>query len=353
MLEFRILGPLEVLDDGAPVQLGGRNQRALLTLLLLRANEAVSTERLIDQLWGEHPPRTATTSLQNAVAQLRKLLGAELQLHTRPRATCSRSTQSQLDLARFERLVSEARTAEPAASRRAPARGARALARPGARRLGARGVRADGDPPARGPSPRRARGADRRPTSSGVDAELVAELEALVRRHPAARATARPADARALPVRPAGGCAQAYHDARRDARRRARHRSRAGAAGPLRLDPPAGALARARCAAGARGPLRRGAAGVLGRPARARPRPGAGGVAGDELATLLAERFELAGDASRPRLRLAGAWRPGTGSGRCTTSCTSRSTATSSRPRCTRGSPRCRRCFARAGCRSS
>ena len=55
------------LDEGAPVPLGGRNQRALLTLLLLRANEAVSTERLVDQLWGEHPPRTATTSLQNTV----------------------------------------------------------------------------------------------------------------------------------------------------------------------------------------------------------------------------------------------------------------------------------------------
>ena len=67
--------------DGAPVPLGGRNQRALLTLLLLRANEAVSTERLVDQLWGEHPPRTATTSLQNAVSQLRKLLGPGLAAH--------------------------------------------------------------------------------------------------------------------------------------------------------------------------------------------------------------------------------------------------------------------------------
>src|SRR5918999_1797881 len=70
VLEFRILGPLEVLADGAPVTLSGRNQRALLTLLLLRANEPVSTERLVDQPWGASPPRTATTSLQNAVSQL-------------------------------------------------------------------------------------------------------------------------------------------------------------------------------------------------------------------------------------------------------------------------------------------
>ena len=85
MLEFRILGPLEVLDEGTPVPLGGRNQRAVLTLLLLRANEPVSSERLVNELWGEHPPRTATTSLQNTVVQLRKLLGPGV-LHTRPSA---------------------------------------------------------------------------------------------------------------------------------------------------------------------------------------------------------------------------------------------------------------------------
>ena len=100
MLEFRILGSLEVLDDGVPVQLGGRNQRAVLTLLLLRANEAVSNERLVDQLWGEHPPRTASTSLQNTVSQLRKLLGPGV-LHTRPAGYVLELDSEQLDLARF------------------------------------------------------------------------------------------------------------------------------------------------------------------------------------------------------------------------------------------------------------
>src|SRR6187399_108110 len=76
-VEFRILGPLEVFDEGAPVRLGGRNQRALLALLLLNVGEVVSTDRLIDGLWAEEPPRTASTSLQNAVSQLRKLLTAE------------------------------------------------------------------------------------------------------------------------------------------------------------------------------------------------------------------------------------------------------------------------------------
>jgi len=110
MIEFRILGPLEVLADGSPVGLGGRNQRAVLALLLLRVNEPVSTERLVDQLWGEHPPRTATTSLQNTVVQLRKLLGHGL-LVTRAGGYVLELDADQLDLTRFERLVREARAA--------------------------------------------------------------------------------------------------------------------------------------------------------------------------------------------------------------------------------------------------
>jgi DNA-binding SARP family transcriptional activator len=112
VLDFRLLGPLEVLDDGVPVPIGGRNQRALLTLLLLRANEPVSTERLVDQLWGEHPPRTVMTSLQNTVHQLRKLLGPGL-LHTRPNGYLLELDGNQLDLSRFEQLVRRARSAEP------------------------------------------------------------------------------------------------------------------------------------------------------------------------------------------------------------------------------------------------
>ena len=195
--------------------LGGRKQRALLALLLLRANEAVSTERLVDELWGEHPPRTATTSLQNAVSQLRKLLGPDV-LMTRPPGYVLEVDRDQLDLARFERLVARGARGRAARARAAAPRGARALARPAARRLGARDVRAGRDPPARGAPARRARGADRRrPRARRRRASSSAELEALVARAPAARAAARPADARALPLGPAGGGAQAYHDARR------------------------------------------------------------------------------------------------------------------------------------------
>ena len=75
VIDFRILGPLEAVDDDGPVALGGQKQRALLALLLMRAGEVVGTERLVTDLWGERPPKTATTSLQNFVSQLRKLLG--------------------------------------------------------------------------------------------------------------------------------------------------------------------------------------------------------------------------------------------------------------------------------------
>jgi DNA-binding SARP family transcriptional activator len=57
-VEFRILGPLEVYDGVRAVALGGAKQRALLALLLLRRGEVVSSERLIDELWGERPPAT-------------------------------------------------------------------------------------------------------------------------------------------------------------------------------------------------------------------------------------------------------------------------------------------------------
>ena len=73
-MDFRILGPLEALDEGRDVAPAGNKQRALLALLLLHANETLSVERLIDELWGEHPPTTATKTLQAHVSRLRKAL---------------------------------------------------------------------------------------------------------------------------------------------------------------------------------------------------------------------------------------------------------------------------------------
>ena len=74
-LSFHVLGRLEAYSDGVELDLGPRKQRALLALLLLNANRVVSTERLIDDLWGEAPPSTARAALQVYVAGLRKALG--------------------------------------------------------------------------------------------------------------------------------------------------------------------------------------------------------------------------------------------------------------------------------------
>lgn len=114
-MEFRILGPVEVADDGRALPLGGVKQRALLALLLLNANEVVSTDRLVDELWGERPPATAEHALQVYVSQLRKALGdGATALLTRPPGYLARVARDELDLHQFERLVSEADGTEPA-----------------------------------------------------------------------------------------------------------------------------------------------------------------------------------------------------------------------------------------------
>src|SRR6188508_2587870 len=112
-MEFRILGPLEVLEEDRPVALGGAKQRALLAVLLLHANEVVSRDRLIDELWGASPPDTARTALQVYVSQLRKALGRDLIL-TQPPGYLIRVSDGELDFHRFERLVATARAEEPA-----------------------------------------------------------------------------------------------------------------------------------------------------------------------------------------------------------------------------------------------
>src|ERR1700746_3796473 len=114
-MEFRILGPLEVADGDSLGALGGAKQRALLAILLLHANEVVSSDRLIDELWGEQSPDSGRTALQVRISQLRKALGpAGALLITRPPGYVIRLEREQLDLYRFERLVGEGDGAEPA-----------------------------------------------------------------------------------------------------------------------------------------------------------------------------------------------------------------------------------------------
>ena len=74
-MEFRILGPLEVVEDGRPLALGRLKERTVLAVLILHANEFVSRERLIDELWGVAPPATARKAVNVYVSKLRKTLG--------------------------------------------------------------------------------------------------------------------------------------------------------------------------------------------------------------------------------------------------------------------------------------
>jgi predicted ATPase/DNA-binding SARP family transcriptional activator len=103
-MEFRVLGPLEVLEDGRQVELGGAKQRALLAILLLHANEVVSSDRLIEAMWDEQPPETAQKALQVYVSRLRKALGKQ-RLETKARGYRLRLAEGELDLERFRRLA--------------------------------------------------------------------------------------------------------------------------------------------------------------------------------------------------------------------------------------------------------
>jgi DNA-binding SARP family transcriptional activator len=115
-LEFRILGSLEVFDETGHVALGGPKQRGLLAILVLEAGRVVATDRLIDLLWGEEAPKTATASLQNAVGRLRRALGADV-LATRSPGYMLSAEPDQIDARCFERAFVDARRL-PAEERR-------------------------------------------------------------------------------------------------------------------------------------------------------------------------------------------------------------------------------------------
>jgi len=105
-----VLGPLEVREDGHLIELGRQKRRALLALLLLRRGEVISTDALVDGLWGEEPPRTARSALQNYVSQLRAALGPAVVV-SRTGGYALEAGPEQLDLSRFERLLAQAREA--------------------------------------------------------------------------------------------------------------------------------------------------------------------------------------------------------------------------------------------------
>lgn len=123
-MEFRLLGAFEVLADGQPVEIAGAKRRALLALMVLRANEVVRSELLVDELWGERPPRNAAAALHTHVSRLRKTLGADA-IASREWGYVLRAIPEDIDLRRFEGLVADA---EPLAAQQRADKLAEALA---------------------------------------------------------------------------------------------------------------------------------------------------------------------------------------------------------------------------------
>ena len=108
MPQFQVLGPIQVLEEGEPLDIGGPKPRTLVALLTARVGQPLSTEALIDALWGERAPEAAANTLQSYVSRLRKALGQSMIVST--------GTGYQLDVAdtavdarRFESLVADAR----------------------------------------------------------------------------------------------------------------------------------------------------------------------------------------------------------------------------------------------------
>jgi DNA-binding SARP family transcriptional activator len=187
VVEFRVLGSFEVVGRDGPVVLGPPRQRALLAVLLLHRGEPVSSDRLIDDLWGERAPASAVKIVQGYVSSLRKVVGEGL-LVTHGRGYLLQADPGQIDVERFESLVGEGRRALARGDARTAAgrlREALALwrgppladfayesfaqseiARLEESRLAALEERVDAE------------------LALGEDARLVGELEALVREHP-------------------------------------------------------------------------------------------------------------------------------------------------------------------------
>ncbi|MDT7788887.1 MAG: hypothetical protein QOF58_7306, partial [Pseudonocardiales bacterium] len=106
-VEYRVLGPLEVLIDGRPIALPAGRGRVLLATLLLRANEFVTVDELVDRVWDGDPPAgdRAHKTLQMTVSRLRNALGAASCVVTSSRGYSATIAPDQLDLAQFRTLT--------------------------------------------------------------------------------------------------------------------------------------------------------------------------------------------------------------------------------------------------------
>lgn len=114
-MHFRVLGPLEVDAGGGPIPLGGPKQRAVLAHLLIRANQLVPADTLVDGIWGDEPPDKARNVLQSYVSHLRKAVGRD-RIQSLAPGYRLRVDHSELDATRFDALLRDAKktvSAEP------------------------------------------------------------------------------------------------------------------------------------------------------------------------------------------------------------------------------------------------
>jgi DNA-binding SARP family transcriptional activator len=182
-MEFRILGPLDVVDAGRSLDLGGQKQRALLTYLLLHRREPVSTDRLVTELWPGPAPPTAAKVVQVYVSRLRRLLG-ERTIERRASGYVLDVMPDQVDAERFERLVDGATHTETSQAARTLREALSLWRGPALADLGDEPFAAA---ESRRLEERRLHALEERIEADlalGRDAELVAELEALVAEHP-------------------------------------------------------------------------------------------------------------------------------------------------------------------------
>lgn len=187
-VEFRVLGPVEVVLHGSPLQLGGRRQRALLALLLTAPGQVVSADRLIDQLWAGEPPDGSDITLRSYVSRLRATLTDVAAIQAAAGGYALEIEPALIDAVRFEALLADGETA---LSRRAAGRAADRLTEALALWRGAVFGELADDGVLRDEAQRleglRLRAVELRLDARlalGQAAELVDELEALVRQHP-------------------------------------------------------------------------------------------------------------------------------------------------------------------------
>ena len=118
-MEFQVLGPLEARVDGIAVDLGEPQQRLVLALLLAHANSVVSTDRLVDSIWGDEPPESGRKIVQGYVSGLRRTLGEGDIVESRSPGYRLNAKPEQVDALLFEMRAAEGASVVPSDPQRA------------------------------------------------------------------------------------------------------------------------------------------------------------------------------------------------------------------------------------------